>query len=186
MTVQRWPYWSPGLLGTRRQPGVDRRTRTCMRLGMRLPALCSGPRSTQTDATALLDFKKARLMSDDGQVGRHDAAITTIKAVHTLAWFSIESCMVYLLYAGFAGRTDRRAAIAAVVVAGESLIFAANGFRCPLTELAEHLGADRGSVTDIYLPGWFAHNLPAIHTPLLFLAAFLHGRNIRRAGTCAS
>jgi len=121
-------------------------------------------------------------VTDDGQVRRHDAAITTIKAVHTLAWFSIESCMVYLLYAGFAGRTDRRAAIAAGVVAGESLIFAANGFRCPLTELAEHLGAERGSVTDIYLPGWFAHNLPAIHTPLLFLAAFLHGRNIRRAG----
>src|ERR1700682_1605222 len=28
----------------------------------------------------------------------------------------------------------------------------ASGFRCPLTSLAERLGAPRGSVTDIYLP----------------------------------
>jgi hypothetical protein len=52
------------------------------------------------------------------------------------------------------------------VVAGESLILAANGFRCPLTEFAQRLGAERASVTDVYLPRWFAHNLPAIHAPL--------------------
>ncbi len=107
-------------------------------------------------------------------------ALVAVKAIHTLAWFSIEACMVYLLYAGFAKRTDRRAAIAAGVVGGECLIFAANGFRCPLTDVAESLGADAGSVTDIYLPRWFAHNLPAIHVPLILLATFLHGRNIAR------
>jgi len=104
--------------------------------------------------------------------------LVAIKVIHTLAWFSIESCMVYLLSAGFAKRSDRRAAVAAAVVGGESLIFAANGFRCPLTQLADSLGAERGSVIDIYLPGWFAHNLPAIHAPLLVLAACLHGRNL--------
>ena len=107
-----------------------------------------------------------------------DRRLTAIKAAHTLAWFSIESCMLYVLYAGLKGRSDRRAAIAAAVVAGESLIFAANGFRCPLTDLAEQLGAERGSVTDIYLPRWFAHNLPAIHVPLLLLAVLLHRKNI--------
>jgi hypothetical protein len=105
------------------------------------------------------------------------SALVVVKLVHTLAWFSIESCMVYVLYAGFTGRTDRRAALAAGVVAGESLIFAANGFRCPLTVLAEDLGADDGSVTDIYLPGWLARNLPAIHVPLIALAMCLHARN---------
>jgi len=110
---------------------------------------------------------------------RHQGgALVAIKAIHTLAWFSIESCMVYLLAAGFAKRSDRCAALAAAVVGGESLIFAANGFRCPLTQLADSLAAGSGSVTDIYLPGWFAHNLPAIHAPLLVLAAFLHGRNL--------
>ena len=108
------------------------------------------------------------------------AQLVAVKAVHTLAWFSIEACMVYLLYAGFAKRTDRRAAIAAIVVGGETFVFAANGFRCPLTDVAESLGAESGSVTDIYLPRWFAHNLSAIHVPLIVLAVYLHTRNLRR------
>jgi hypothetical protein len=107
-------------------------------------------------------------------------ALLAIKAAHTLVWFSIESCMVYVLYAGLANRTDRRAAVAGAVIASESLVFAANGFRCPLTNVAESLGAESGSVTDIYLPAWFARNLPAIHVPLLALALFFHGRNLRR------
>jgi len=111
---------------------------------------------------------------------RRSAALTAVIGVHTLAWFSIEACMVYVLYTGFAGRSDRRTAIAAGVVAGETLTFTANGFRCPLTQVAAKLGAGHGSVTDIYLPRWFARNLPAIHVPLIVLAVFLHSRNIRR------
>jgi hypothetical protein len=129
-------------------------------------------------------WSPGRVGADPPRVGwllKHaGAVVVAIKAIHTLAWFSIESCMIYLLYAGFAYRSDRRAAVAAAVVGGESLIFAANGFRCPLTQLAYSLGGRSGSVTDIYLPRWFAHNLPAIHVPLLILAAFLHGRNIRQ------
>lgn len=59
------------------------------------------------------------------------------------------------------------------------MIFLANGFRCPLAGIAERVGAERGSVTDIYLPYWFAHNLPAIHVPLILLAGCLHGLNLR-------
>jgi hypothetical protein len=111
--------------------------------------------------------------------GGSPAALRAIKAFHTLAWFSIEACMVYVLYAGFARRSDRCAGIAAAVVAAETVIFAGNGFRCPLTQVAERLGAEHGSITDIYLPGWFARNLPAIHVPLIGLAGFLHMRNLR-------
>ncbi len=110
------------------------------------------------------------------------AALVAIKIVHTLAWFSIESCMAYLLYAGLARRSDRRAAIAAAVVTGESLIFVGNRLRCPMTQLAERIGAEKGSVTDIYLPDWFARNLPAIHVPLIALAILLHATNLR--GRC--
>lgn len=110
---------------------------------------------------------------------RRQAALTAVKLIHTLVWFSIESCMVYVLWSGFRGRSDRRAAIAASVVAGETVVFAANGFRCPLTPVAERLGAKSGSVTDIYLPRWLAHNLPAIHVPLIVAATHLHARNLR-------
>ena len=108
------------------------------------------------------------------------AVVTGIKLFHTLAWLSIESCVAYVLYAGFAGRSDRRVGLAAAVVAGETLVFAGNGFQCPLTELAERYGAQHGSVTDIYLPRWFAHNMPAIHAPLLMLMGYLHARNLIR------
>ena len=46
--------------------------------------------------------------------------------------------MVYVLYAGFAG----------AIVAGEALVFAGSGFRCPLTGLAERYGAHNGSAND--------------------------------------
>jgi hypothetical protein len=80
------------------------------------------------------------------------AVVAGIKAFHTLAWLSIESCVLYVLYAGLRGRTDRRVGIAGAIVAGEVVVFAGNEFRCPLTELAERYGAQSGSVTDIYLP----------------------------------
>jgi hypothetical protein len=110
---------------------------------------------------------------------RDTTAVVGVKTLHTVIWASIETCMLYILAAGFTRRTDRRVAIAAGVVASETLVFAANGFRCPLTGLAESLGADSGSVTDIYLPAWLADNLPAIHVPLIGLATFLHVRNLR-------
>lgn len=111
--------------------------------------------------------------------GHSNVALTTIKLAHTLAWFSIEACLVYVLYDGFVGRSDRRTVIATGVVGCESLNFAANRCRCPPTQLAERVGATRGSVTDIYLPRWFAHNLPAIHVPLIVLAVYLHWRTLR-------
>jgi len=119
--------------------------------------------------------------STRGVVRPRLAVVAGIKAFHTLAWLSIESCVVYVLCAGFARRSDRRVGVAAAVVAGETLVFAGNGFRCPLTELAKRYGAEHGSVTDIYLPKWFAHNMPAIHVPLLMLMAYLHARNLMRS-----
>jgi hypothetical protein len=106
--------------------------------------------------------------------------LAAIRAVHTVAWASIEACVGYLLWSGATGRSDRRAAVAAAVVTGECLVFAADGFRCPLTQLAEDAGAPRGSVTDIYLPRWFARSLPAIHLPVLVLIVWLHRRALRR------
>lgn len=103
-----------------------------------------------------------------------------IKAFHILAWGFIEWCVLYVLYAGLRGRTDRRVGVAGGIIAGEVLVFVGNGFRCPLTDLAERYGAHSGSVTDIYLPKWFARSMPAIHTPLLVLTTYLHARNLRR------
>jgi hypothetical protein len=141
------------------------------------------PRNLERDIAIIKDklegLAERRSSPPEVAASGSEAALRAIKAIHTLAWFSIEACMVYVLYAGFARRSDRRAGIAAGVVTAESLIFAGNGFRCPLTQVAERLGADSGSVTDIYLPKWLARNLPAIHVPLIALAGYLHARNLR-------
>ena len=107
------------------------------------------------------------------------AMLIAVKAVHTLIWLVVEVCVIDLLVSGLRGRTDRRAAAAGAVVAGESLVYLAGGLRCPLTGWAERLGAASGSVTDIYLPRWFAKSLPVIHVPLIAAAAILHARNLR-------
>ena len=108
-----------------------------------------------------------------------DVKLKAVKAFHTFAWFTIETAVVYVLYSGLRGRSDRRAGVAGAVVFAETAVFAANGFHCPLTAVAKRLGDASGSVTDIYLPKWFAHNLPAIHVPLIVLAVVLHWRNLR-------
>ncbi len=113
-------------------------------------------------------------------------ALAAVKLVHTLAWLSIESCVGYVLYSGFRRRSDRGVAIAAGVVITESVVFAGNGFRCPLTDLAEAIGSEHGSVTDIYLPDWFARNLPAIHVPLIALAVFMHREALSEVGRQAA
>jgi hypothetical protein len=122
---------------------------------------------------------RARTSGSGRTVLSRRTALTLVKAVHTAIWFAVEANVVYLLYAGAADRSDRRAAVAAGIVGTECAIFLANGARCPLTAVAESLGAEHGSVTDIYLPGWLARSLPVIHIPLVALAAGLHWRNLQ-------
>jgi hypothetical protein len=114
--------------------------------------------------------------------------LVAIKTVHTLAFFSIGSCLTYFAYSSLAKRSDRHAALAGAVVTGEALVYAINGFRCPLTDLAERLGSEHGSVADIYLPQWIEAHLPEITGPIFAGAVMLHTRNIvasRRGGNSA-
>ena len=105
--------------------------------------------------------------------------LVVVKTLHTMIWLTIESCMAYVLVSGIRRRSDRRAAAAAGVVAAECVVFIGNGLRCPLTDLAASLGAEHGSVTDLYLPRSIAHSLQAIHIPIVAIAAALHARNLR-------
>ena len=41
----------------------------------------------------------------------------------------------------------------------EGFVLLLNGWKCPLTVYAEDLGADDGSVTDIFLPKFIADNM---------------------------
>lgn len=101
-----------------------------------------------------------------------------VKAVHSVAFWILQTAILYLLYKGIRRESDGRARAAAALVGAECAIYAGNQFRCPLTGLAEDLGAESGSVTDIFLPSWLASNIARIYFPLFLIALFLHGRNI--------
>jgi len=107
--------------------------------------------------------------------------LVAVRTVHTLIWLSVELSVAYLILAGVTQRSDRSVAVAGAVVLGESVVYLVNGARCPLSGLAESLGAESGSVTDIYLPSWLARNLPAIHVPLIVLVMYLHRKRLLSA-----
>jgi hypothetical protein len=90
---------------------------------------------------------------------RRRLVLFAVKAIHTVAFWLIAASIGVVLVDGLRGRPRRRTAVASAIALGECAVFAANGFVCPLTPLAERYGARRGSVSDIFLPDVVARNL---------------------------
>lgn len=61
----------------------------------------------------------------------------------------------------------------------ESVVFVSNNQVCPLTPLAEELGAERGSVVDIFLLDWAARRIPVVAGSAAVLALVLNLRALR-------
>jgi hypothetical protein len=114
----------------------------------------------------------ARRVPDEGR----GTVLALIKGVHSVAFFSIAGLIVLFTWDGFQGRRSRRATVAGVIALGESAIYGSNNMVCPLTPLAEELGASSGSVTDIYLPDWLSRRIPLFGGGTLLVGLVLHGR----------
>jgi hypothetical protein len=82
-----------------------------------------------------------------------------VKLVHTAIFWLLSACVLYVLLSGIADHITMWTWVAVGLVILESVVLAASGWTCPLTILAERLGAVRGSVTDIFLPKWFADRI---------------------------
>ncbi len=82
-----------------------------------------------------------------------------IKSVHTVIFFFMFVCLAYVLYAGITRSYNWYLVIAISALLIEGLALILNHGRCPLTTLAEKRGAEKGSVTDIFLPAWCARNV---------------------------
>ena len=94
-------------------------------------------------------------------------ALEVIKALHTVAWAFFVACILAIPV--FAWREDFRYAVIFIgIVFGETLILIFNGWRCPLTAIAERYTTDRRDNFDIYLPEWVAR-----HNKTLFGALYL-------------
>jgi hypothetical protein len=97
-----------------------------------------------------------------------------IRAFHSVVFLVMLSAIGWLVATGLTGRRDRSVAAAGTLVAIESAVFVANDGVCPLTPLAERYGADRGGVSDIFLPDVLARTIPIWATALLALGSALH------------
>ena len=101
------------------------------------------------------------------------------KLVHTLIFFCASGCILYVVYCGVAGKTNRYlwASIGMVFVIGA--IYAANGFECPLASLVHRL-AGRRDVADIFFPDWFANKIMPVSTAIYLMGIVLVSRNLYR------
>jgi hypothetical protein len=112
--------------------------------------------------------------------GARTARLTLVVAVHSLVFWIELASIAWLAITGVLGRRDRSVAVAAGLVAAEGVVWIANDRVCPLTPLAERYGAERGSVSDIWLPDVVARTIPQWSIPLVVLASALHVRGWRR------
>ncbi len=100
--------------------------------------------------------------------------IAQIKFVHTLIFWILSLCVLYSLFSGISDRITSWTWVAVGLVLIESIVLIISGWTCPLTLLAERLGAERGSVSDIFLPKWFADRIfPICGTTFVVAIAIL-------------
>ena len=85
--------------------------------------------------------------------------IFQIKLVHTIIFWVLSLCVVYALFSGIAGQVTPWTWVAVGLLLVEGVVLVVSGWTCPLTLLAERVGAARGSVTDIFLPKWLADRI---------------------------
>jgi hypothetical protein len=91
------------------------------------------------------------------------------KFVHALIFWWQAACLGYTLYSGISGTFNYFVLIAVLSILLNGLLILFNRGRCPFTTLAEDLGAERGSVTHLFLPDCLARNIYKITFPLFTL-----------------
>jgi hypothetical protein len=119
-------------------------------------------------------------MAGDRRAPPRRVELTVVRAVHSAVFVVELIAILWLVVTGITGRRDRTVAIAGGLVATEAAVFVANSGVCPLTPLAERLGARRGSVSDIFLPDAMAHTIPIWSSALVALGVALHVRQLVR------
>jgi hypothetical protein len=124
-------------------------------------------------------------LSDRIPPDRRTEALAAIKAIHTAIFASVAGAIVIALWDGMQGRPRRRTAIAGGMVVAETALYVSNNQVCPLTPLAEELGAAQGSVVDIFLPSWAARRIPLVAGTAALIALALNVRAVRSRGAPA-
>jgi hypothetical protein len=107
---------------------------------------------------------------------RRAMALGAIKGIHTAIFASVGAAIAVLVWEGLRGRAGRRSIGALAVTLGETAIYLSNNQVCPLTPVAEELGAANGTVADIFLPDWAGRRIPLVGGSALVLGIVLFAR----------
>ena len=108
------------------------------------------------------------------------SASRAIKAIHTAAFVAISGAILVFTWEGVRGRRGPVTRAAASIAIAETIVYASNNQVCPLTPLAEQLGATSGSVTDIYLSASVSGRIPLIGGSVLLIGFVAHAVAWRR------
>lgn len=100
---------------------------------------------------------------------RRPTAVRAIRSVHTAAFALIAGCILVFTWDAIRGRDGHRSLVTAGIAIAETVIYGSNNQVCPLTPLAEELGAESGTVTDIYLPRAVSDRIPMLGGSALLL-----------------
>ena len=104
------------------------------------------------------------------------AALLAIKGIHTAIFVSVGMALAVFVAEGLRGRAGRRAVGALTIVLGETAVYVSNNQVCPLTPVAEELGAANGGVADLFLPDWASRRIPQVSGSALLLGIALFAR----------
>jgi hypothetical protein len=96
------------------------------------------------------------------------AMLTAIKVLHTVIWALLATAIVAIPFLAVRG-AFRWAAVFSVVIVVEGVVLLANGWKCPITDLAAKYTTDRSPSFDIYMPNWLARHNKTIFTSLFLV-----------------
>ncbi len=86
---------------------------------------------------------------------RDQRALFIVKLVHTLVWALMAGAILALPWLALLQAWDWAIAIVVLIVV-EGIVLVANGWRCPLTDIATRYTDERPHNFDIFLPLWLA------------------------------
>ncbi len=97
--------------------------------------------------------------------------LALIKTLHTVIFLFMSACILYIWYAALTRTYDLLLVLALGALVLETVVFLGNGRRCPLTEIAQQHGAERGHdwIADIFLPEWAAQAITPVCGGLMAL-----------------
>lgn len=96
-----------------------------------------------------------------------------IKLLHSVLFFLIAISTIYVFITAALDQINSLTWWAFGVAVVELLVLLFNGWRCPLTDLAERQGAEVGSVADLFLPKWLSDYLFAIFGVVFLITCLL-------------